>query len=376
MKKLSFLLFLLPLAVSAAVKPHALFSDGAVLQCDIALPVWGTADEGEKVTVTFAGQSATTTAKDGRWAVRLKPVKANATPQVMTIAGQNSVTISNLLVGEVWICGGQSNMQMGLGGTANSAAAIAAANDPLLRLFTVPRQGAKEPQRDVTGTWSECTSSNVGGFSAVGYYFGRDLRAARKVPIGLISSNVGGTPAERWISRGGLAAELSLRSLLNAQDQAEAAYKSESEKYKANEPALLEKYNAAVEQAKQNGAKPPRKPAPPRDPAVNGICTLHNAMIAPLQPFAIRGVIWYQGESNNGRADQYKVLFPAMIRDWRTGWGQGDFPFLFVQVAPYQKMWPDIREAQLISWQKTPNTAMIVITASDITNTKERRQMR
>ena len=299
----------MPVCAPAAVKPHTLFSNGAVLQCDSAVPVWGTAAAGEKVTVTFAGQTVTTQADSkGDWSVKLKPLKPNAEPQTMTIAGENTVTITNLLVGEVWICGGQSNMAFGLNGTANAKEAIAAANDPQIRLFTVPRGGAAQPGRDVSGSWSECASNTVPGFTAVGYFFGRDLRKAVKRPIGLINSNVGGTPAEEWTSRETI----------------------------ANTPEL-----------KQHAS---------------GASSLYNAMIAPLQPFAIRGVIWYQGESNASRAEQYQTLFPAMIRGWRDAWGQGEFPFLFVQIAPHSSQPPEIREAQLISWQKTPNTAMAVIT--------------
>lgn len=348
----------------AEVKPHALFSDGAVLQQGITVPVWGTAKEGETVTVKFAGQSVVTTAKGGQWLVKLKPLKASATPQTMTIAGENTITINNLLVGEVWVCGGQSNMQWGLNQTANSQAAIAAANDPMLRLFTVPRQGKDEPQRDVVGNWSECTSQTVPGFSAVGYYFGRDLRKTLKVPVGLINSNVGGTPAEAWTSKRALQADPALQDIFAAHEKAVQDYVQNLETYKKNEAQIMEKYKADAEKAKQEGKPAPRKPGPPQNPTQSNHrpANLYNAMITPLQPFAIRGVIWYQGESNSGKAKAYQTLFPAMIKCWRDDWGQGAFPFLFVQIAPHQGMSPEIREAQLISWQKTPQTAMAVIT--------------
>lgn len=357
-------LLILPAAVPAAVKPHALFSDGAVLQCDLPVPVWGTAKADEKVTVIFAGQTVSTTADSkGDWQVKLKPLKANAEPQTMTIAGENTVTISNLLVGEVWVCSGQSNMQWTLSGTANSAEAIAAANDPQIRLFTVQRFGYGQPLRELkNASWSECNSKTVPGFSAVAYYFGRDLRKAVKRPVGLISSNVGGTPAESWTSRASFEAVPELRSHIAAHAKAIADYPAVLAKYQTNEPALLVQYDADVTAAKAAGKPAPRKPTPPGSPANSGPSNLYNAMIAPLQPFAIRGVIWYQGESNAGRAEQYKTLFPALIRGWREAWGQGEFPFLFVQIAPYKQMPPEIREAQLISWQKTPNTAMAVIT--------------
>jgi sialate O-acetylesterase len=338
MKRFLFLVVALLVAGAvshAAVKPHNLFTDNAVLQQGMPVPVWGMASDGEKVTVTFDGQKVSTVAKDGQWTVVLRPLKANATPQTMTIVGENTVELKNILVGEVWICGGQSNMSFGLGAATEGAAAIAAANDPQLRLFTVPRGGKAEPQRDVVGNWSECTSATVPGFTAVGYFFGRDLRQAEKVPVGLINSNVGGTPAEKWISRQALEANPKLHELINGQQKAVT---------------------------KAAGKKLSLKPQSPGNPAANGSTSLYNAMIAPLQPFAIKGAIWYQGESNNGRAKQYQTLFPAMIKCWRDAWGQGEFPFLFVQIAPHNKMSPEIREAQLISWQKTPKTAMVVIT--------------
>jgi len=353
----------LPVVVPAAVKPNSLFSDGAVLQCELPAPVWGTAKAGEKVTVTFAGQTVTAITDDkGDWQVKLKPLKPNAEPQTMTIAGENTVTITNLLVGEVWICSGQSNMQWPLSATTNAAEAVAAANDSLIRLFSVPRYGQERPLRDVKGAWAECSSKTVPGFSAVGYYFGRDLRQALKRPVGLINSSVGGTEAEKWTSRATLEGDPELRKLLINHEAALTNYQIAWAAYRTNEPALLAKYNEEVEAAKAVGKPAPRKPGPPANPANNGPTSLYNAMIAPLQPFAIRGVIWYQGESNAGRAEQYKTLFPALIRGWREAWAGGEFPFLFVQIAPYVSMPPEIREAQLVAWQKTPNTAMTVIT--------------
>jgi len=325
---LSFLLCLIaPALLRAEVKPNALFSDGAVLQHGRAVPVWGTAGDGEKVTVRFDGLTVSTIASNGQWMVRLRPMLANAVPQTMSITGSNTVEIKNLLVGDVWICSGQSNMQFALQQSADAAKHIAAANDPLLRLFTVPRHGKAEPQHDVAGNWSVCSSKTVPGFSAVGYFFGRDLRKSQRVPVGLISSNVGGTPAEKWTSWRALAANPKLQH------------------YAAGQPSD------------------------------GGPSCLYNAMIAPLQPFAICGVIWYQGESNANNlqhAVEYRELFPAMIKCWRDEWEQPpsqgygargrELPFLFVQIAPFNTMIPEIREAQLLSWQKTPRTAMVVIT--------------
>ena len=299
----------------AEVKPHALFSDGAVLQRGMPVPVWGTAADGEKVTVKFAGQTVTTTAQKGEWRVRLQKMSANATAQTMTLTGSNTVEIKNLRVGDVWVCGGQSNMQFPMAkftgwqtGVENAQEVIAKANDPLIRLFTVPRQGNPQPQRNVGGTWSECSSQSVAGFSAVAYFFGRDLRLTKKVPVGLISANVGATAAAPWTSRRAVEAYPEFQSIVGASS------------------------------------------------------SLYNAMIAPLQPFAIAGVIWYQGESDTNAAQIYQTLFPALIKGWRDEWGQGEFPFLFVQITPHNEMKPEIREAQLLTWQKTPKTAMVVST--------------
>ncbi|MCI0461224.1 MAG: sialate O-acetylesterase [Gemmataceae bacterium] len=303
----------------AEVKPHGLFTEGMVLQQGTkALPVWGTADPGEKVTVSIQGQEVSATAaKDGNWVAHLNALKAGG-PFEMTIAGTNRIVFKNVLVGEVWVCSGQSNMEWSLSRTRDPKEVIASSADPQLRLFTVQRVPAKVPQRELPvakggqlSTWQECGPQSVGNFSAVAYYFGRDLRKALKVPVGVIHSSVGGTAAERWTSR-----------------------------------ATLDRY-----------------------PELKGLggTDLYNGMIAPLIPYAIKGVTWYQGESNAGRAAQYKVLFPAMIRNWRDDWKRGDFPFLFVQLAPYDRVkvpgqWAELRETQLYTALNVPNTAMAVIT--------------
>jgi sialate O-acetylesterase len=343
------------------VKPNGLFSDGMVLQQGIAVPVWGTAKDGEKITVQFQGQSVVTIASNGRWRVRLKPLKAGG-PFVMTIAGENSITLGNVLVGEVWLCSGQSNMAFGLYRAANGPAALAGANDPQLRLFSVPRGPADEPKTDVDARWQECTSQTASNFSAVAYFFGRDLRKVLKVPVGLIHSSVGGTPAEAWTSRSALEADPELKQILDR--HAEAVRKFDPAKASAQKQQAVEERRAAVAKAKAEGKLAPkaqRAPANPRQ-ASGRPCGLYNGMIAPLQPCAIAGVIWYQGEANSGRATEYRRLFPAMIQNWRQAWGQGDFPFLFVQIAPHERMTPEIREAQLLTWQKVPRTGMAVIT--------------
>jgi sialate O-acetylesterase len=346
--------FLAGFCARAEVKPNSLFSHGAVLQQGIALPVWGTAGDGEKVTVKFQDQAVTTIAKGGHWMVRLKPLKAGG-PFVMTLVGDNTVVITNVEIGEVWLCSGQSNMEMPLAAATNSQEIIAAAHDPELRLFSVPHAATDEPKTEVSGVWKEADPGSATYFSAVGYFFGRDLRKALKVPVGLIHSSVGGTPAEAWTDRATLEGDPELNRILERYAQAVQNY----------DPIKAEaQHEAAFAKARAEGKDVSKVPPAAKSPAVAyGRPTgLYNAMIAPLQPFGLAGVLWYQGEQNNGRAAEYGNLFPAMIRNWRDAWGEGEFPFLFVQIAPHRDMTPEIREAQLLTWQKVPRTAMIVIT--------------
>ncbi|MEI8062605.1 MAG: sialate O-acetylesterase [Verrucomicrobiota bacterium] len=345
----------------AAVKPHGLIADGAVLQQGMEVPVWGSANDSEQVTVKFQDQTVAATARAGRWLVKLKPLKPGG-PFTMTITGENTVEVKDLLVGEVWVCSGQSNMEFRLKNDANASAASAAANDPLLRVIALGANFQAEPQRDVTAQWVVCTPTNAPTFTAVGYYFGRDLRKALNVPVGLIHSSVGGTPAQAWTSPAALRANPQFNDFFVGHENSIRTYYVALAKFKAAEPQLREQWQAAVAQAKSAGKPEPRPPVEPPNPTNRGPGCLYNGMIAPLLPSAIRGVIWYQGESNVSNPFQYQTLFPTLIKDWRTAWGQGEFPFLFVQVAPYHTMTPELREAQLRCWQTTPKTAMVVIT--------------
>jgi sialate O-acetylesterase len=358
-------------AAPAAVKPHALISDGMVLQQGMPVPLWGSADDGEKVTVRFQGQEVSTTAKGGKWLVRLDNLKAGG-PYELTIQGTNTVPIKNVLVGEVWVASGQSNMEWPVRLSADPEQTAANAKYPLIRLFTVPHTARPTPQSDVQGSWKECGPETVIGFSAVAYFFGRDLHKARNVPVGIINTSWGGTPAEAWTSRPALEAHPQLKGLVDKYEQAVANYPKAVEQYNANKDQVRAKYEAAVAKAKAEGKRPPNKPQPPADPKTyqHSPATLFNGMIASLQPYAIKGAIWYQGESNAGRAYEYRTLFPAMIKNWRETWKQGDFPFLFVQLAPFmaieaepkESTWAELREAQLLTSLRVPNTAMAVIT--------------
>ena len=305
------------------VKLPAFFASNMVLQKGIKIPVWGWASPGEKITVTLDKNSATVrTGKDGKWNITLPEMNYGG-PFKMTVKGKNLQTIENIMIGEVWICSGQSNMGFRVVEGKNAKEEITNANYPSVRFFTVKRKMAKEPLTEIEGgEWSECSPATVGNFSAVGYFFGRNLYEHMKVPIGLINSSWGGTNVETWTSPD-----------MAAKDPEMAA---KIDKLKSVD------LNTAVN---PNGTKI----GPNNYPTL-----LYNGMINPLVPFGIKGVIWYQGESNASNAQQYKQRFPNMIKDWRTHWNQGNFSFLFVQLAnfmnpveePADANWAELREAQ------------------------------
>ncbi len=369
--------------MQAEVKPNALFSYNAVLQQNAAVPVWGTASPGEEVTVAFGNQSKTVKADEtGKWLVKLDPMPASAEPRDMTITGNLKSQISNLkcssvLVGEVWVCSGQSNMAMG--GKADPTATTTK-----VRMFTVDPKYSLKPQTELTGKWAECTGSVA---SAVGYFFGRDVAKATKVPVGMIRSSVGGTAAALWTSLAGLEKEPKFSVYAEPTREALANYDAAMAKY----PQEVADYQVKLKEWETNGGKayedakkalalenkknkaegkpmlPQPKPTTPKpimpgSPDSGGFSGLYNGMIAPLMPYAIKGVVWYQGESNAGKAFEYRTLFPRMIADWREQWGQGAFPFFFVQIAPHNGQPPELREAQFLTSKNTPNTAMAVIT--------------
>lgn len=350
--------------VQAEIRMPALFSDNMVLQQGAALPIWGWAKDGEEVTVHFLDQEATATAAAGKWKVVLEGVPAGG-PHEMSIHGENEVVLKNILVGENWICGGQSNMAWPVERSQNPEAAIAGANFPKIRLFQVEIAGADTPLDDVKGQWVECTPETVAKFSAVGYFFGRDLHQLRNEPVGLIQSCMGGTNASSWMPREALAANPEFADILTEYEAAVAKYPEAKAKF---DQALVE-YKARVEKARTDGVElspaEQRAPAEPMGPQhVKRPSALYNAMIAPLQPFAVKGAIWYQGEANAktlATAEQYGQLFPAVIQEWRKGWGQKRFPFLFVQLAAYSDnpAWPVLRDAQTATLS-LPDTAMAV----------------
>jgi sialate O-acetylesterase len=282
----------------------------------------------------------------------------------MTVAADKTVTLHNVLVGEVWICSGQSNMEFGLSDALNGQQEVAEANYPMIRLLTVPRDVAVQPQPDVKATWVACAPESAGRFSAVGYFFGRDLQQKLGVPVGLIHTSWGGTPVEAWTSRETLEATEEAKPLLERWEKALAAYPEAKKRY---DREMAEWKDLAAEAGRDGQPAPtqPRAPLGPDSPSLPA--GLYNGMIAPLVPYCIRGAIWYQGEANAARAYQYRALFKALIRDWRRAWGQGDFPFVFVQLAnfkqaaaqPGESDWAELREAQTMALQ-LPETGMAV----------------
>ena len=354
------LLLALAGAMQAAVKLPALISDHMVLQRGVPVRVWGWADPGEPVRVDFQGQTAAAKADGaGKWAAWLRPLAA-AGPLELSVTASNSITVKDVLVGEVWVGSGQSNMEFALQNAVNHDDEIAHADYPLIRLFIVKRVVADKPADDVEGSWQLCSPQSAPRFSAVEYFFGRHLYQTLHVPMGLIESNWGGTPAQSWTSRQALDADPMLKFISDDWDRVLERYPASKEKYDRQ----IEDWSQAVAAAKASGAKPPNRPGQPAGPGhPNTPAGLYNGMIAPLTPYAIRGVIWYQGESNASEAHAYtyRRLFAAMIEDWRARWGEGDFPFLFVQLANFKTngWWPVLRESQTETL-RLRNTGMAV----------------
>ncbi len=347
------------LAVTVALKPKpakadvqlsALWSDGLIVQRQMPIPVWGMANAGEKVTVTLGKSTASaTTGADGKWMVKLPALEAASGLQ-MTIQGKNTVKIKDVAVGEVWVASGQSNMELRVPRTLNADKEIASAKYPLIRQFRVARNIAETPQTDLKGDWVEAVPATVDQFTAVGYYFARDLHNKLKVPVGIIHASYGGTPAQSWTPQQTLATNPDLKSIGEDWQQTLDGYPEATKKYDAQ----IERWKERADAAKAEGKKAPNKPYAPAGPGTKQTPSgLYNGMIAPVTPFAVRGVIWYQGESDHDH-ELYGKLFPALIQGWRRDFG-AELPFYFVQLANFRTQqtepveadgWQDIREAQ------------------------------
>jgi sialate O-acetylesterase len=357
---------------NAEIRLPKVFGANMVLQRDIEIPVWGSAEAGEAVTVTIGKGTATTKADgDGRWNVKLPSMKAGGPHTVKISAASGSVTLEDVLIGEVWVCSGQSNMAFGVGNSDDADLELLSANFPNIRLISVPQVGTQEPQDDFGGEgWQACTPETAAGFSGVGFFFGRKLHQTLNVPIGLIDNAWGGSACEAWVSRDRLKAEGKYDELLARWADTEASFNPEAEQKKYQ--AQLENWKDRAAKAKDAGKPAPRRPRPPRNPLTgqHRPGNLYNGVLKPTIGYGIRGAIWYQGESNASRAYQYRDLFPLMISQWREEWGQGDFPFYFVQLAdfrdevedPQESDWAELREAQTMTLRKLPNTGQAVIT--------------
>ena len=365
-------LLCLATAARSEVKPSPLFSDHMVLQAGMLVPIWGTADPNEKITLNFLNQRLSTTASaDGKWMLRLANLKPGG-PFEMTI---NSNVIHDILVGEVWLGSGQSNMAFTVSkahasyaGMLNEEQEIAAANFPQVRMFTGKTAKSFDPQAEIEGQWLICSPATVGDFSAVGYLFARDLNQALKTPVGILTMAYGASTAEAWLPRDAMAADPQLQPLLARFDARENFFKANPTAMDDQAPPAPQTLNAR-----------PGKPGPLRDPVQDQHqpTVLFNGMIAPVMPYAIRGAIWYQGESIVGGAPGillYPRVMQTLVTEWRKRWGEGDFPFYVVQLAALKNVSnnPMVREQQA-AILSLPKTGMAVtIDIGDPTNVHPR----
>lgn len=385
---LPFLFFFVSHAMSN-VKLPAVISDNMVLQQGQKVPVWGKADPGESVTVVIGNQSKTAiTNKAGKWMVKLDSLHTGG-PYDMIVSGNNTLTVKNILVGEVWVCSGQSNMEWPVKQAVNGEQEVVEARYPEIRLITNAWTVSGKPLDDIVigmvdeslqwdfrskgpVEWVECTPQTAATFAATGYFFGRELHRKLNVPVGLIKLTFNGTAITGWTRLKTLQSYKEFQPLLNEWGQAFLEYPSVREKYDIE----TNEWRIAAENAKAEGKQVPHRPWLPRGPD-HPHCpgVLFNGMISPFIPFGIKGVIWYQGEADGQRGYLYRKLFPAMIRDWREAWDQGDFPFLFAQLAnfnsnlhlykrevssePMDDYWPEVREAQAMALS-LPKTGMAV----------------
>ena len=350
----------------SGIELPGMFSGHAVLQRGLSVPVWGWGTPAEEVEVRFAGQiKRTTVDEEGRWRLSLSPLDATAEGQVLVVEGSESgqVIVEDILVGEVWLASGQSNMQWALSATERALQDIPAADHPGIRMFLADLTTSAIPRRRVGGEWNVATPLTAGKFSAVGYYFALKLHRELGVPVGIIRAAWGGKPVESFTSRETLATEPEGRALLQNLDAemrrfdlgaAEASYKKQL--------AAWEKIRSSnrAEKDPKKRRKLPRKPQRPRPPALNPsrAASIYNGMIHPWASYAMKGVIWYQGESNASRAKAYETLFPLLIMDWRKRW-DAEIPFYFAQLANFKS--PTTRPGQESSWAELQNAQRLTL---------------
>ena len=347
------------------------FTDHMVLQLGQKVPVWGKAESGSKVEVEFAGQKLSDIADaKGCWRVDLSPLKASKQSKDMVItSGGNEIVVNDVLVGEVWLCSGQSNMQWSLRGTENADAAIAAADYPLIRLYDTPRVPSSKPLDKINAKWKVCSPSTADSFSAVAYYFGRKLHKDLDVPVGLLLSAWGGTRIEPWTPPYGFEGIESLADI-NAMVQKTLPTNPEYKVKYGEYLVKLRQWETEAAQAITKSEYVPDQPAVPSDIVLDGdhqtATKLYNGMIYAHVPFAIKGAIWYQGESNHTEGKLYTDKTKALLKGWRKLWGY-DFPYYFVQIAPHEygqedpEILAEFWEAQADIVKTIPHTGMVVV---------------
>ncbi|WP_417941047.1 sialate O-acetylesterase [Flavobacterium sp. RS13.1] len=365
------LIFLiLSFTISAQVKLPALVSDNMVLQQNTKVNLWGWASPNEKINIQLGWQNASKEViadPEGNWKVAVDTPQGSEKAYSITINASNKIVLNNVLIGEVWICSGQSNMYFPVGkeegtwktGVKNYEEEIVNANYANIRFFTVLTNASPKPLDDVTGRWAACSPETIKTFSAVAYFYGRELYQKLKIPIGLISSSWGGTKAEAWTSQDVLEGNPEFLTILEEDAKNEKLYQEKLENYYLN---------LKNERLTNNNDLSKTELKKPKKEANKTSYVLYNAMLHPLINYTIKGVIWYQGESNSGKAKLYQTLFPAMVKNWRDDWKQGDFPFYYVQITPHKGQTPEIRESQLLSLKVIPNSGMAVTTDVGDTN--------
>ncbi|MCC2686527.1 MAG: Sialic acid-specific 9-O-acetylesterase [Paenibacillaceae bacterium] len=344
-----------------------LFGDNMVIQQGKEAAVWGRAAAGQQVTVRMAGQEKrTATGSDGRWLVHLDPLPYGGPHILQVSCGQEVIAYSDVYLGEVWLCGGQSNMAFRMAQTLNFEADRKTANYPGIRFINANPSGSDQPAEDIASAgWMQVSPETVGQASGVAYYFARALHESLGVPVGLVHSSVGGTNATSWISRETMQQVPQLAEWL----QEYAVHEAKGEVMEREYPDLEQKYRALAAMAKRYGqplppvnqliGPPPIGPSNPKRPGA-----FYNGMIAPLLPYAIKGAIWYQGEANASMPELYEELMRTLIGEWRAGFGQGDFPFFMVQLPGFAEgasaHWPRFRETQRNIAEDNANTGLAV----------------
>ena len=364
------LLFLSVFIANATVKPNTIFNNNMVLQRNMKVPIWGTATADEKVEVQFNGQKQTTKAKDGKWMLYLDPMKESTTLLTMTITGANNeVKIANILIGEVWLCAGQSNMEWALFKTNGGEEAIANSSNSQLRIFNIPHNGQMQPIENINSNWTLSEPKTTKNISAVGYYFLSKLQKELNVPVGFINASYGGTIIEAWLSKEVLAVQPNKDKYMNPE-----LMKKQYDSIVLKAKPLIDAYERAKDSTKRiNQPNPPRPQGIPLE--YKGTTTIYNGEIYPLIPFAIKGIAWYQGESNAypQRAGTYSQLLTSLIQSWRKEWKREDLPFIVIQLSGDAKKVQEkpvevsgkamLKEAQFKVVQSTKNA--VLVTTSD-----------